>query len=1089
MTGLRRILPVILFALVAGNALATSKAWQDTVTLPTWVEGPPDIHPRIDALDPKPEPLDFHHGYYPYTTRLNFTSTREPQSWRRLNLENEYLACSFLPDLGGHLYTCIDKRNGRPIFRAESSVKKADVAPRGAWVAMGIEFNFPVAHGRDCVSPVSFVLRQEKDHAEIWLGDTDRVTGMQWISEFILRDGIAALEQHVILRNPTAVRHPFLWWANADLDLDSGTRFVYPAGVMGSHGFTNLDPWPHKSGEDLSRPFSVSHDMTYFAFGSREPFIAVYNANTRSAAVHVADPAVVTGKKLYHWGASSLKWARQNLSDANAEYVEMQAGLFTNQSIHEFLEPGQQIQFTELWMGGFGLNAVSRANEDAILSFDRVAGAGGTNLVAQLNVIHEIPNAQLAIFNGSNAVWSEKAALSPANPYEHSFSHPGKAAYRFELRDAAGKLLMSHIEGVYEAVPPETVRLGPQPAEGPGARRESPADFLAVGDSNERTSLYQFAESEYREGLKKFPHEPKLKKALGRLLTSRGRYAEAAPLLAEVAQTLPLDPELRYYQGIALESLGSEEEARKSWIIAAPDARFGPSALLEVARLEARARRFDQSLDFARQALERRPSLAGAAWARIALLRRAGREGEARQSLDRVRAVDPLSAFPRVEAVSLGAADEALWHDLAAEPERVLDLVDGYMSLGLYQDALALLARQYQAVPSNQAEPGASLPQANALVSYYRAYCRMKLGEDGAADFQSAASQALEYIFPHRASTQPVLAAALARNPNDASARFLTGLLALDQNRVAEAIPELQAALALRTDIPAIHYTLGRALLLFEPRRAEAAAVLEAGLSLHPSDPALKTLLAGAMKRPGAPPAATEAALSPVNTTLASPAETAAAALNLVAEGENGMGMFTARNFPQQTQPEEVRWAYIETQLQALRRAAARRDCGTAMPGVAAIGREDPALPFTHEGLDALVKSARVQYFLGAVESLCGQPASARSRWAKVAGLAPSLDTADFAFPAVAAQSLAVKGREADLASPLHRITEAIQAGEVSKAMLDYSKGILLLASGNEPAALGSFTEGAALPDRANSQYLNRAALAEARRASKRAGK
>jgi tetratricopeptide (TPR) repeat protein len=705
-----------------------------------------------------------------------------------------------------------------------------------------------------------------------------------------------------------------------------------------------------------------------------------------------------------------------------------------------------------------------------------------------LNVTHDIPNAQLAIFRGSTVVWGESANLSPARVFEHSVPRPEKVAYRFELRDAAGKVLMSHIEGVYEAAPPETVQLGPQPPQGPGLRRESAADFLAAGDFNERTNLYQGAESEYREGSKKFPREAILKKALGRLLTSRGRFDEAASLLADAALILPLDPELRYYQGAALSSSGRAEEARKSWMIAAPDTRFGPPALLEIARLESRAGRLDQALDLTQQVLERRPSLPGATWARIALLRRAGREAEARQAFDHARAADPLSAFSRLEGVWLGGQDDPLWQDLAAEPERVLDLVDTYWDLGLYRDALALLARQYPAVPSNQTEPGATLPQANALVSYYRAYCRMKLGEDSAADFQLAASQPLEYVFPHRPTTQPVLAATLARNPNDASARFLNGLLALDQNRVREGIPELQAALALRTDIPAIHYALGRALLLFETRRAEAVAVLTTGVSLHPSDATLKNLLAGAAKRPGAPPAP-EVTPAPVNKTVASPTQTAAEALKLAANGENGIGVFTAGNFPQRTQPEEVRWAYIETRLQTLRRAAASKDCATALPGVASIGAAVPDLPFTHDGFEALVKGARVQYFLGAIEALCGKADAARSRWADVARLSPALDTADFPFPAVAAQSLASKGRKANLAAPIHRIAEAIQAGGLSKGMLAYSKGILLLASGNEPAALESFAEGAALQDRDNSQYLNRAALAEARRAAQRARK
>jgi len=41
-------------------------------------------------------------------------------NWRAVYLENEYLKCSVLPDIGGHLYTCIDKISGKPLFLRQS---------------------------------------------------------------------------------------------------------------------------------------------------------------------------------------------------------------------------------------------------------------------------------------------------------------------------------------------------------------------------------------------------------------------------------------------------------------------------------------------------------------------------------------------------------------------------------------------------------------------------------------------------------------------------------------------------------------------------------------------------------------------------------------------------------------------------------------------------------------------------------------------------------------------------------------------------------------------------------------------------------
>jgi hypothetical protein len=109
-----------------------------------------------------------------------------------------------LPDLGGHLYSCVDKANGEDLFYANGSIKKARVSYRGAWTALGIEFNFPVSHNWVTVSPVDYALQRSPDgSASIWVGNQDRVYGMQWRVALILRPGQARLEQDVALYNPS----------------------------------------------------------------------------------------------------------------------------------------------------------------------------------------------------------------------------------------------------------------------------------------------------------------------------------------------------------------------------------------------------------------------------------------------------------------------------------------------------------------------------------------------------------------------------------------------------------------------------------------------------------------------------------------------------------------------------------------------------------------------------------------------------------------------------------------------------------------------------------------------------------------------
>ncbi len=694
-----------------------------------------------------------------------------------------------------------------------------------------------------------------------------------------------------------------------------------------------------------------------------------------------------------------------------------------------------------------------------------------------MSATHAIPGAQLAVFSGSSEVWREKADLAPERTYEHSLPLADKAAtYRFELRDAAGKLLMTHTERLYEAVTPASAKLGLQTAPGPGARRDTPADFIAAGEIDEKASLFTSAEAEYRAGLKKFAADPQLTKALGRLLAAENRFNEALETLRWPFTALQLDPEFRYYLGLAQAETGHDDDARRSWAFSASGKEFGPASAARLACLEARAGHTDEALRLAESVPARN--------LRIPLLRASGRATNARKELAEALALDPIDSFLRYEAVRLGGQDDSLWAHLAAEPERVLDIAGTYLSLGLYADALEPLSHTYPAVPANQTEPGATLPQANPLISYYRAYCELKLGRDPAADLKVASSQSLEYVFPHRGSSTAVLAAALQIKPNDAAALYLTGLLELDRNQIPDAIRHLQAALAIRKDIPAIHYVLARALLLSPEGKPQAVAILKEGVALHPDDATLKSLLAGSSAPAPKPPLA--AAPAAAGAKLASdPAGIAARALELTANGESVLGMFNGRDFPEERQPESVRWAYMEVQLEYLRRLAAQKNCGAALAGVDNIGAEDRYLPFTAEGFDAFLKGARFQYYLGAVEALCGQTGAARRRWSRVARMAPAVTSADFAFPAVAAQSAASKSQSPDLGPWLDQLGKA--AGENSDAlgMLDYSKGILLLAAGDERGALDAFSQGARQPDHDFSQYLNKLALGDAQRAAR----
>jgi len=265
-------------------AHAQVRVWQGTFTLPTYEEGLPDPNPPFDQFAAN-------RFNYPYTLRNNITSKRTDHNWRAVFLENEYLKCTVLPDIGGHLYSCLDKLSGKQMFYANPSIKKAAISYRGAWAAFGVEFNFPVSHNWVTMSPVSFAFAKREDgSASVTVGNVDRVYGMEWSVEMILRPKSTVLEERVTLNNRSDVRHRFYWWNNAGIQAWDDSQIVYPMRFAASHGFTEIRPWPIDDGLDLSILKNHTRGpVSEFVLGSREECRGEWLRESNRGTVHFAD--------------------------------------------------------------------------------------------------------------------------------------------------------------------------------------------------------------------------------------------------------------------------------------------------------------------------------------------------------------------------------------------------------------------------------------------------------------------------------------------------------------------------------------------------------------------------------------------------------------------------------------------------------------------------------------------------------------------------------------------------------------------------------------------------------------------------------
>jgi tetratricopeptide (TPR) repeat protein len=1064
------------------------RVWQGTVQLPTYVEGPANPNPPFDLFT-------VGRFNYPYPLRDSLTDKRELVSWRSLHLENEYLRLTVLPDLGGHIYSCLDKRNGQQMFYTNTAIKKALIGYRGAWAAFGVEFNFPVSHNWVSMSPVDFAIAQHPDGSgSIIVGDTNQMHRSRWHVELRLQPSTTVVEQRVELYNAGDARHRYYWWSNGAVQAWDDSRLVYPTELMATHGFTSIEPWPiDRQGRDISVIRNQTDGpVSLFTYRTREPFVGVYHARTNSGTVHLADPAELPTHKVWSWGydRDAATW-REALSDDDSGYVELQAGLFRNQETYAFLEPQETVRFTEYWLPVRDLGGITRATRDAVFHAERMSP---TRWRLALDVTRALPDAQLR-FAADGHRESIVQSLSPREVWRKEIAG---SSFTFEVADRAGTVLLRHTDGEFDRTHVSAVAVGAQPN-----RRvvrtatSSPADIVESGTLDELEGRRLVAMAAYREGLEKYPNSVSLLKAAGRLAIALG-WAEAgsdadnseekhAIAWLEAAYLRnTTDVEVQYYLGLGLAAAGRADPLNDARRHLESAARFSPTripATLQLSRLFARNGDLPKALQVLETAMPQAPRAVSLGALEVSLLRRVGRTSDARTRAEYWRSVDPTSSVLRYESTLLGSRDDDLWAHLGADANRVLDVVDNYLAIGAYEDALALLQRDYPDVHAPMRENGAVSPRESPLVAYYRGFVRERLGRDGKADFETARRCSTTYVFPNRPSSYAVLRAALRASPDDATASFLLGSLYLASGLTEPAAVAWQRVRRLQPSIPTLHRNLGFLLLAGTPNYAEARAVLEEGITHDRENVEVYAALDGVLSAVDASAADRVTAIRRFGALERMPSLLVfklALALAEAGDAAAGEQVFHGRFFPREEGGTNVRAVYAQTRLVSARLAAANGACTAALDMIDNLPRERQDLPFTRGTLtDALQSAAMVRQMAG-IEGACGRDAAARERWSRLeqaAGGSPTdVAIADEARGRLGHQRSEEQRRRLEAA--LESVTLAVDSGSSSNpGALEYSRGLLLASLGRKDESRAALRRVFLFPDRNLSHALARDAL------------
>ncbi|MDO8834539.1 MAG: DUF6067 family protein, partial [Vicinamibacterales bacterium] len=544
------------------------------------------------------------------------------------------------------------------------------------------------------------------------------------------------------------------------------------------------------------------------------------------------------------------------------------------------------------------------------------------------------------------------------------------------ILDASGHELLTHTEGAYDFNGRAGARTGPQPVAHPPARMTD-ADYEAQGSNQELNGQRLQALATYQEGLKAFPESCTLARAAGRLLVGLKQFDAAVPLLTMALARVSNDRESAYYLGLA-QRASSPLQARTALESAE---QYGPhraASLFALAGHAARDGDRREALRLLGDAMQEAPLAVRIGGMQVALLRAAGRTADARQALVTLRRTDPTNSLLRHEAVCLGGRDDGLWAHLAADPERILELVVDYQRFGLYDDALAVLSHAYPSGPEVVSEPGMPAPASYPLLAYYRGYIRSLKHEAPAADYAAASAMPTTYVFPHRAESLAVLRDAVTRNPEDPTAHFLLGSLYLSGGMVDEAMKAWESARALRPGMATLHRNMGYTLLQ-RGDVEQAIAVFREGTTHDAANEGVYTGLEAALARGGRPAAERADALLGFPDQRKLPAALVYKLATALAEAgrfDEAERQFAGRFFPREEGGINVRQIWLDVRVRRALALATGGDCRAATGIASALGRPVAGLAFTQDGLEDILGQRGFQERLEAIRTTCGSAAS-----------------------------------------------------------------------------------------------------------------
>jgi len=758
-----------------------------------------------------PNPIPNFGKIYPYFRFDGFTTQSIKAKHKVVILENDFLIIKIFPEIGGKIWSVVDKTCGKEMFYDNKVVKFRDIALRGAWTSGGIEFNYGViGHAPSCSFPIDYQTGKKPDGSvSCWISDFDLLTRTRWTVEINLPKDQGWFTTSSFWHNSNSGSQPYYNWVNTGIDANEGLEMIFPGAYSIGHGGESR-PWPiDDRGRNLSKwaENNFAGSKSYHVAGTHTNYFGAYWAKENFGMMHMAERDEKVGKKFFMWAMSDAGdiWV-DLLTDTNGQYLEAQSGRLFNQN-----SPGSSSQtpFKQFYFTPYGTDVWTEYwfpfKETGGVSSVSFYGVGkvtekGSALELIYSPVQSVRDTLKLFDQQGQLLASQPVSLSVAKTFKTSFNVPsGKSASKMTLCNR-------------EIWSKEDKKMNRPDKEAEKFDYETAYGKYLLGRDYSGMRLYDRAYEQIAGSLALDPHLIPSLVEMARLQYRKMDYDSAYFFARKALSFDTYDPGANFEYGRSARKLGKQIDALDGFEIAAMTTPLRSAAYTEISQIYFIRQDYEKALEYAQKSLINNSLNIEGLQMLYLCYQQKGDNRKANEMADRILALDMFNLLILFEksASDMNRFSEKIRSEFPVQS--FLELAAWFNALGLKEKCRTLL----KGAPTH------------AEAKWWLAYMYKDTPQE-AALVKEADALSPAFVFPFRTESKPVFDWAMTKSA-DWKPVYYMALLQGSVNNTKEAIAML-AKLGERPDF-APFYALRARLAPADDREQD----LKKAVSLAPTE-------------------------------------------------------------------------------------------------------------------------------------------------------------------------------------------------------------------------------------------------------------